>query len=115
MKQILFLIILVLVGYFVLWGGTTRVLYKADISPKSLLTNIASGVDENFLPEVDPLRTGFKYTNSHSFGKVKENIFITYDPDICFAFIDLVYSSGSRDAEALIRQYLTMFGSFKIS
>lgn len=109
MKQILFLIILVLVGYFVLWGGTTRVLYKADISPKSLLTNLASGVDEDFLPEVDPSRNGFKYTNSASFGKIKENIFITYDPDVCFAFIDLVYSSGSRDSEALIRQYLTMF------
>lgn len=109
MKQILFLIVLALVGYFIFWGGTTNVLYRADMNPKNLLTNIVSGVDENFLPEVDPSRNGFKYTNADSFNKIKENIFLTYDPDTCFSLVDLVYSSGSKDSEPLMRQYLNMF------
>lgn len=109
MKQILFLIILVLVGYFVLWGGATRVLYKADINPKSLFSDIVTTVDGSYIPDIDPARNGFKYTNVSSYNKVKENIFITYDPDTCFSLIDLVYSSGSKDAESLIRQYLNMF------
>lgn len=109
MKQILFLVVLALVGYFIFWGGTTHVLYKADMNPKSLITNIVSGVDENFIPEIDPSRTGFKYTNANSFNRVKENIFITYDPDVCFSLVDLAYSSGSKDAETLMRQYLNMF------
>ena len=40
---------------------------------------------------------------------LKENAFITYDPDICFALVDLVYSSGSPDALPYINEYLTMF------
>lgn len=109
MKQILFLIVLVLVGYFVLWGGTTRVLYKADISPKTLISNIASGVDESFLPQVDPARHGFKYTNSKSFNTIKNNVFLTYDPEICFAFVDLVYSSGSSYSESVMKEYFKIF------
>ncbi len=109
MKQLLFLVVLVLVGYFVLWGGATRVLYKADINPKNLISNIATTIDEDYIPEIDPNRNGFKSTNVSSYNQIKENVFVTYDPDVCFAFVDLVYSSGSREAEALIRRYLTMF------
>ena len=109
MKQFLFLVVLALVGYLVLWGGTTRVLNRAEINPKKLISDIASGVDENFLPEIDPARNGFRYANSTSYGKIKENVLMTYDPDICFALVDLVYSSGSVDSEALVRKYLEMF------
>lgn len=109
MKQILFLVVLALVGYLVLWGGTTNVLHRADINPKKLISNLASGVDENFLPEIDPTRTGFKYTNPNSYQQIKDNILMTYDPDICFALVDMVYSSGSNDSEPLIRKYLEMF------
>ena len=79
MKQILFLVVLALVGYLVLWGGTTNVLHRADINPKKLISNLASGVDENFLPEIDPTRTGFKYTNPNSYQQIKDNILMTYD------------------------------------
>lgn len=109
MKQILFLIVLALVGYFVLWGGTTRVLYQADINPKKLISNLASGVDENFLPELDPSRSGFRYNDASSYNKVKENILMSYDPEICFALVDIVYASGSGDSEYLIKKYLEMF------
>ena len=109
MKQILFLIVLVLVGYFVLWGGTTRVLHKADINPKTIISNLATGVDEGFIPEVDPARHGFKYTDSKSYKKIKDNIFLTYDSEICFAFVDLVYSSGSKMSESLMKEYMKIF------
>ena len=109
MKQLLFLFVLVLVGYFVLWGGATRVLYNADMNPKTLVSNLVSGVEENFIPEIDSTRQGFRYTNATSYGQIKENVFITYDPDICFALVDLVYSSGASDSEFLIKQYLSMF------
>ena len=109
MKQILFLIVLVFVGYFVFWGGATHVLYKADMNPKNLLTNVVSSVDENFLVEIDSARNGFRYTNPNSFNLIKQNIFLTYDPDVCFALVDLVYSSGSKESESLMREYLKMF------
>lgn len=109
MKQILFLIVLVLVGYFVFWGGATHVLYKADMNPKNLLTNVVASVDQNFLMEVDGSRNGFKYTNPNSFNLIKETVFSTYDPDVCFALVDLVYSSGSKQSEPLMREYLRMF------
>ena len=109
MKQILFLLVLVLVGYFVLWSGATRVLYNAGLNPQKLVTSVVTEIDEDFIPEIDPVRNGFKYTNANSFNKVKENVFITYDPSVCFALVDLAYSSGSAEAESLIRRYLTMF------
>ena len=109
MKQILFLIILAAVGYFVFWGGTTYVLHKADINPKSLVSNIVAGVDENFLPEIDPARTGFRFVASDSYNRIKQNIFMNYDPDVCFAFLDLVYSSGYQDSQAVVKEYFKMF------
>ncbi len=109
MKQILFLIVLFLVGYFVLWGGATRVLHQADINPKTIISNLAAGVDNNFLPEIDPLRNGFRFTDGSSYNKIKQNIFMTYDPNLCSAFIDLVYSSGNNNAVPLIQEYFTMF------
>ena len=109
MKHILFLFVVIVAGYFVFWGGTTAALSKADITPKDLMSNVAAGVDQNFIPDIAVNRRGFKYNNSNSFGKVKDNVFMTYDPEICFAFIDIAYSSGGGEAESLIREYLKMF------
>ena len=109
MRSILFLIVAFFVGYFVLWGGTTRTLYNADINPRILFANLASGVDEDFVPEMDSARGGFKFTNDNSYKTIKDNIFMTYDPDVCLSLIDMVYSSGASGAEALIAEYNQMF------
>ena len=109
MKQILFLIVLISIIYFVLWGGTTNVLHRADINPQKIITDLASGMEENLLPEKDPSRTGFRYSNSTSYSRIKENVLMSYDANTCFALVDLVYSSGHPDSEALVYKYLEMF------
>ena len=109
MKQFLFLIVLGVVVYFVLWGGTTNVLHRADINPKKLITNIAAGIDENMIPEVDPVRTGFKFADSRSYKRIKDNVFMMYDSDLCSSFVDLVYSSGYKESEPIVKEYFSMF------
>lgn len=109
MKQFLFLIIIVAVGYFVFQEGVGRVLSKANINTKGLISDITQTVDENYIPDVAAERSNFKVTNADSLAHVKNTIFMTYDPDTCFSLVDLVYSSGSSEALPLINEYLTMF------
>lgn len=109
MKQLLFLVILVVMGYFIFQGGLGRVLSKANISTKGLLSDITQTVDANFIPEVASERSSFKTSDGGSFNHIKNNVFITYDPDVCYALVDLVYSSGSFEAAPLINEYLSMF------
>ena len=109
MKQLLFLILIVGIGYFLFKGGIGRVLSKANINTKGLITDITQTVDENFIPDTAPERSNFKVTNSNSLARIRENVFITYDPDICFSMVDLVYSSGSTEALSYINEYLSMF------
>ena len=110
MKQILFLLILAGVCYVIFWGGAVKVLYKADIKPQDLISSIASKVeDADFVPEIATARREFNYTNKSSLSLIKENLFLTYDPDLCFALVDLAYSSNAPEAENLIKDYLNMF------
>lgn len=109
MKQVLFLIIIVVIGYFIFQGGAGRVLSKANINTKGLITDITQSVDENYVPDLAPERSHFKTTNSESLNLVKNTVFLTYDPETCFSLIDIVYSSGSDNALPLINEYLTMF------
>ncbi len=111
MKQLLFLLVLGVVGYFVLWGGTANVVNRADMNPKRLITNIAGSIDEDAIPEIDPSRNKFRFTDNDSFKRIKESVFMTYDSDACFSLIDLVYSSGYQDAGTLIKEYFSMFSS----
>lgn len=109
MKQFLFLVVLGVVIYLVLWGGTTNVLHQADINPKKLISNIATGINENAVPNIDPARTGFRFADARSYNRIKENAFMTYDSDVCSSFVDLVYSSGYRESEPLVKEYFSMF------
>lgn len=109
MKQLLFLVILVVIGYFIFQGGLGRVLSKANINTKGLITDITQTVDTNFIPDIAAERSNFKTSNAGSFGHIKNTVFMTYDPDVCYALVDLTYSSGSQAAAALIDEYLTMF------
>lgn len=110
MKQILLLLILAGAVYVIFWGGAVKVLSKADIKPQDLLSTIANKVeDTDFVPEIATPRKNFNYTDKNSFKKLKENAFLTYDPEICFSFVDLAYSSGVPEAGDLINEYLKMF------
>ena len=109
MKQLLFLLILIVMGYFIFQGGLGRVLSKANVSTKGLLSDITQTVDSNFIPELASERSGFKTSNGNSFQYVKNTVFITYDPEACYSLVDLAYSSGAPVSYALIDEYLTMF------
>lgn len=110
MKQILLILILAGAVYMIFWSGAIKVLSKADIKPQNLISTIAAKVeDENFVPEVATARRSINFTNPDSYQKLKETIFLTYDPDVCFAFVDLAYSSNLSEAGSLIDSYLKMF------
>ena len=110
MKQILFILILAAVAYAIFWGGAVKVLYKADIKPQDFISSIASKVeDTDFVPEIATARKEFNYTNKNSFSLIKNNLFLTYDPELCFALLDIAYSSNAPEAEAMIKEYLKMF------
>ncbi len=110
MKQILFVLILAAVCYVIFWGGAIKVLYKADIKPQDLISSIASKVeDTDFVPEIATARREFNSTNKNSLSLIKNNLFLTYDPEVCFALVDLAYSSNAPEAESLIKEYLNMF------
>ncbi|MBO4706947.1 MAG: hypothetical protein J5594_00070 [Elusimicrobiaceae bacterium] len=111
MKQLLFLLVLGIVGYFVLWGGTTSVVNRADMNPKKLITNIAASIDEDVIPEIDSSRNKFRYTDQNSFKRIKENAFMNYDSDLCASVVDLAYSSGYKESGALIKEYFATFVS----
>lgn len=109
MKQLLFVVILVVIGYFIFQGGLGRVLSKANINTKGLITDITQTIDDNYIPDVAAERSNFKTSNGNSFANIKNTIFMTYDPDVCFSLVDLAYSSGSTEAGVLIDEYLAMF------
>ena len=95
MKQLIFLGIIVIVGFFIFQGGVGRVLSKANIDTKGIISDITQSIDENYIPDIVPERLGFHVTNGSSFEHVKNTIFMTYDPEICFAFIDMAYTSSA--------------------
>ncbi len=109
MKQLLFVIIIAVVGYFIFQGGVGRVFSKANINTKGLLADITQTIDENYIPDIAQERSNFRESISNSLGNVKTTVFMTYDPEVCFSLIDIVYSSGGSQAETLINEYLSMF------
>lgn len=110
MKQILFLLIFAGICYAIFWGGAIKVLYKADIKPQDFISSIASKVEDvDFIPEIATERRQFHYTNKNSLSLIQDNVFLTYEPELCFALVDLTYSSNAPEAESMIRKYLEIF------
>lgn len=109
MKKLILIIILIAGGYFLLKGGLGGVIQKLDVNPNDIVSNITEKVIPGTLPEVAPERKGLNASAPHYIKVIKNNIFMTYDPALCFALVDMYYSSGYSDSLGLILEYIKMF------
>ncbi len=117
MKQIIVLLLVIGGGYYLYTHGLSEVMKKVNLNPKDLVEEVkeATGgtlggiLKSNELPEIAPERTGGLKMNAANMGLVETTVFNTYDTDVCFAYTEMIYESGSASAPNVINKYLSMF------
>ena len=120
MKQFIILLLILGGGYYFYTHGLQQTFQKINLEPKTIVkeqvkesssnnTVPSANAQQKGLPEIAPERlAGLKMSNS-SMNKVEEVVFNTYDADTCFAYVEMVYSSGSSASPRVINKYLTTF------
>ena len=114
MKQIIVLLLVIGGGYYFYTHGLAEVLKKANLNPKDFVTEVKEATTGlalaySGLPEIAPERSGGLKMNPANMRLVETTVFNTYDTDVCFAYTEMIYSSGSVSAPKVIDKYLTTF------
>ncbi len=119
MKQFIILLLILGGGYYFYTHGLQQTFQKINLEPKTLIkeqkkednnpVSASPNSQKNGLPEIAPERLSGLKISSSNMNKVEEVVFNTYDADTCFAYVDMIYSSGSSASARVINKYLTTF------
>lgn len=114
MKQIIILLLVLGGGYYFYTHGLQQALSKVNMDPKSNLQETSKdgnspSLKKGGLPEIAPERlSGLKVSNK-TMGLVETTVFNTYDADVCYAFTEMIYASGSAATPRVVDKYLAAF------
>ena len=117
MKQIIVLLLIIGGGYYLYNNGLSDVLRKANLDPKDFVEGVkeatggtVGGISKAAeLPEIAPERASGLKMNAANMRLVETTVFNTYDTDVCFAYTEMIYASGSASAPKVINKYLATF------
>ncbi len=118
MKQIIVLLLIIGGGYYLYTHGLADVMKKANLDPKDFVEEVKeatggtiAGVTKTSseLPEIAPERESGLKMNAANMRLVETTVFNTYDTDVCFAYTEMIYASGSASAPKVINKYLSTF------
>ena len=117
MKQIIILLLILGGGYYFYIHGLQQAFSKVNFSsgatlgekPKETNSQSPSMSKKGSLPEIAPERLyGLKVSNK-TMGLVETTVFNTYDADVCYAFTEMIYASGSAATPRIVEKYLSTF------
>lgn len=113
MKSFIVLLLIIGGGYYWYTHGLSTVLSKANLSPKEFVRDGKSAKAElpsmAGLPEIAPERSSGLKMSAQNMNLVETTVFNTYDSNVCYAYTEMVYASGSANAPKVINKYLSTF------
>ncbi|MGN0022737.1 MAG: hypothetical protein ACI352_01715, partial [Elusimicrobiaceae bacterium] len=93
--------------------GLAKVIARTNVSPKEFVQNGKSAKAElpsmAGLPEIAPERSSGLKMSAQNMNLVETTVFNTYDSNVCYAYTEMIYASGSANAPKVINKYLATF------
>ncbi len=114
MKQFIVLLLICVGGYYLYTHGLSAVMQKANLNPREITQDgkIPQGPGASRvlgLPEIAPERSSGLKISTANLNLVETAVINTYDAAVCFAFVEMVYASGSAETPKVINKYLSIF------
>lgn len=114
MKQLIVLLLIVGGAYYFYNNGLSAVMQKANLNPRDFTqegkaAKTTAAPASAGLPEIAPERSSGLKMNANNMSLVETTVFNTYDSAVCFAYVEMIYASGSANAPKVINKYLATF------
>lgn len=117
MKQFIVLLLVIAAGYYFYTHGLQQTFKKINLEPEAIVqesvkenkNTAVAPKQETGLPEIAPERSSGLKMDNRNMNLLETTVFNTYDAKTCFAYVEMVYASGSSAASKVINKYLATF------